>query len=226
MTFRTYKEIEGGGLSRPQEWMGVTWQSTAEARWVRLLADLGQTVAPGRAITLSEPVVQHDGYVRRWYKPDAWLPDLGWHVEVKPSGITDEEATVIASALETSENPVLLLDKAMPAQRCYTLVHGYYEEGMAMIDGVDPEVRSYVDVRDGNTCGLACTFRYLWLGRFPAIHAGLAACKTHRRGGQLSDTHGLEAGTGRFRPYGIEVPDNKWFKDMKRNFVRPFGGDA
>jgi hypothetical protein len=114
----------------------------------------------------------------------------------------------------------------MPAQRCYTLVHGYYEEGMAMIDGVDPEVRSYVDVRDGNTCGLACTFRYLWLGGFPAIHAGLAACKTHRRGGQLSDTHGLEAGTGRFRPYGIEVPDNKWFKDMKLNFVRPFGGEA
>lgn len=226
MTFRTYKEIEGGGLSRPQEWAGIMWQSTAEARWVRLLADLGQAVEAPRAITLAEPVVQHGGYVRRWYKPDAWLPDLGWHVEVKPDRITDEEATIIASALEASTHPVLILDKANPAQRCYTLVHGYHEDGMPMIDGVDPELRSYVDVRDGRTCGLACTFRYLWLPGFPAIHNGLAACKPHRKGGHVSDTHALEAGTGRFRPFGIAVPTNEWFKEIKRDFVRPFGGDA
>ena len=226
MTFRTYKEIEGGGLSRPQEWAGIMWQSTAEARWVRLLADLGQTVEAPRAITLAEPVVQHGGYVRRWYKPDAWLPDLGWHVEVKPDRITDDEATIIASALETSTHPVLILDKANPAQRCYTLVHGYHEDGMPMIDGVDPELRSYVDIRDGRTCGLACTFRYLWLPGFPAIHNGLAACKPHRKGGHVSDTHALEAGTGRFRPFGIAVPTNEWFKEIKRKFARPFGGDA
>ena len=226
MTFRTYKEIEGGGLSRPQVWMGVTWQSMAEARWARLLADLGTTVERGPRIILAEPIVQRDGYVRRWYQPDAWLPDLGWHVEVKPGRVTDEEATIIASAIEASGQPILLLDKDAPAQRCYTLVHGYHEVGMPMVDRVDPAQRSYVDVRDGRECGLACTFRYLWLPGFPAIHEPLAACKPDREPGKLSETYMLEAGRLRLLPYGIDVPDDEWFTDMARNFVRPFGGEA
>jgi len=183
-------------------------------------------VVRGPRIILAEPIVQHDGYVRRWYQPDAWLPDLGWHVEVKPGRVTDEEATIIASAIEACGQPILLLDKDAPAQRCYTLVHGYHEVGMAMIDGVDPAQRSYVDVRDGRECGLACTFRYLWLPGFPAIHEPLAACKPDREPGKLSDTFMLEAGRLRLLPYGIDVPDDDWFTDMARNFVRPFGGEA
>ena len=36
----------------------------------------------------------------------------------------------------------------------------------------------------------------------------------------------LEAGRLRLLPYGIDVPDDEWFTDMARNFVRPFGGEA
>lgn len=217
---RVYREIVPGGgeFSCPTPWNGVIWESRHEARWMRLVEAIGFEARAGCVVP-----VRGVGDRRR-YTLDGWLPDLGWHVEVKPNALSCEEATLVAQAVEVTSRPVLLLD-GPPGHRCYALIHGPWTGQ----DGMWP--RKYLDVREGEERLLACTFRYPWT-RFGAIPDTCLNAQGRRLLGHLwlSDTAALAAEPGMLlRRVDVgrdEARLRALVKEGVERFFRPFGAKS
>ena len=100
--------------SHPTAYKGVTYASLLEAQWSFLLMGLGMKVlyesamitSPGFDRLLAD--TPGTSGRRRYYKPDLYLPELRWAVEIKPNSATRHERLLCAEWARV-HGPILLL---------------------------------------------------------------------------------------------------------------------